>query len=166
LSSAFPRIVLWLRIEKVEFFTWLEADGFAGSDADFGACTGIAADPGFARANIENAEAAQLDALALGEGTLEALEYSIHGSLRLVALKAGTLDHMVNDVLFYQGFLRSGEQSASRLIVETFSRVVNAVRVPGRSQHPRPHPIECPVHFAEVSRDSGEICMGESKYKL
>ena len=115
-----------LLVEKVEFFTWLETDGFAGSDADFGACAGIATDPGFAWADIENAEAAQLDALALGERALEALEYSIHGSLRLVALKAGTLDHMVNDVLFYQGFLRSGEQSAPRLIVETFSRIVNA----------------------------------------
>jgi hypothetical protein len=101
-----------LLVEKVEFLSWLEA--------------GIATDPGFARADIENAEAAQLDALSLGESALEALEYSIHGSLRLVALKAGTLDHMVNDVLFYQGFLRSGEQSAPRLIVETFSRIVNA----------------------------------------
>jgi hypothetical protein len=115
-----------LLVEKVEFLSWLETDGFTGGDADFGACAGIATDPGFARADIENAEAAQLDALSLGESALEALEYSIHGSLRLVALKAGTLDHMVNDVLFYQGFLRSGEQSAPRLIVETFSRIVNA----------------------------------------
>jgi hypothetical protein len=114
-------------IDEVEFFPWFETNRFAGSDADFRAGTGISADAGFARANIENPEAAQLDALALGEGSLEALENGIDGSLRLVALEAGTLNHLVNDVLFYQGILRSGERSASKLIVETFSCIVNAL---------------------------------------
>jgi hypothetical protein len=117
-------------IEEVEFFSWLEADGFARSDADFSSGAGIAADAGLARTDVENAEAAQLDTLSLGEGALEGFEYGIDGSFSLVALQAGALNHLVNDVLFYQGFLRSGERCVSRLIVEMFCRIVNVPPLP------------------------------------
>jgi hypothetical protein len=114
----------------VEFLPRLETNGFSGSDADLRAGAGIASDTGLSRTYIENAEPAQLNALALGKGPLEGFEYGVDGSLRLIALKAGALNHLVNDVLFYQGFLRSGERSDSRLILETFSFVVNAPPLP------------------------------------
>jgi hypothetical protein len=49
----------------VEFFARLEAHGFAGCDADLGACAGVAANPGFAGADAEDAKPAQFDALQL-----------------------------------------------------------------------------------------------------
>jgi len=69
----------------VQFFAGLKANGFARSDADFGASSWIAADAGFARANAKNAEAAQLDAVAGGKGLLESLEYGIDGHFRFGA---------------------------------------------------------------------------------
>jgi hypothetical protein len=69
----------------VQFFAGLKANGFAGSDADFGASSWIAADAGFARANAKNTEAAQLDAIACGEGLLESFEYGIDGYFRFGA---------------------------------------------------------------------------------
>ena len=55
-----------LRIEQVELFAWFEANRFSGGDGDFGSGTRVAADTGFAWADIEDAEAAQLDAIAIG----------------------------------------------------------------------------------------------------
>jgi hypothetical protein len=117
-------------VEEVKFLAGLEADGFAGSDADLGAGAGIAADAGFAGTDIEDTEAAQLDALALGEGLFEGLEDGIDSGFGLVALEAGALNHLVNDVLFYQGFLPSGEGFDPRLIVEMFGGVVNVRTLP------------------------------------
>jgi len=117
-------------VEEVEFFAGLEADGFAGSDADFGPGAGVAADAGLAGTDVEDAKAAELDALAFGEGALEALEDGIHSGFGLVALQAGALNHLVNDVLFDQGLLRSGAGSDSRLIVEIFCDIVNVARLP------------------------------------
>ena len=117
-------------VEQVQFLAGLEADRFAGSDADLSPGPRIAPDARLARPDVEDPEAAQLDPLAIGERLLERLEYGIDGRLGLVALQAGTLNHLVNDVLFYQGFPPSGEVSLSRLIVETFYSVVNVPRLP------------------------------------
>jgi hypothetical protein len=117
-------------VEKMEFFTGFEANGFAGGDADFSAGAWIASDPRFPRADIEDAEATQFDTLAIGERALESLEYGIDSSFGLIALQAGALNHLVNDVLLYQGFPPSGEVSVLRLILEIFDPIVNAVRLP------------------------------------
>ena len=45
-------------VEEVEFFAGLEADGFAGSDADFGSGARVAAYAGFAGFDVEDSEAA------------------------------------------------------------------------------------------------------------
>jgi hypothetical protein len=79
-----------------------ETDSFAGSDADLGAGSRIAADAGFAGADAENAKSAQFDALAGGQGLFETLEYRIHRSLRLGAREASALDYMMDDVLLNQ----------------------------------------------------------------
>jgi len=134
LSIAFGQyfIVLIVRraVEKVKLFTGFEANGFAGGDADLGAGAGVASDPCFAGTDVEDAKAAQFDAPAFGERALESLEYGIDSSLGLIPLQAGALNHLVNDVLFYQAFPPSGEVSVSRLILEIFHPIVNALRLP------------------------------------
>jgi hypothetical protein len=122
--------VLFLVIEQVKLFAGLEAHRFAGRDADFSASAGVAPNAGLARADIKDAESAQFDALAFGESALESLEHGVDSSLGLIPLQAGALNHLVNDVLFYQGFPPSGELSVLRVIVETFDGIVNAPRVP------------------------------------
>ena len=86
----------------MQFLAWLEAHRLAGCDAHLGAGAGIAADAGLAGTDAEDAEAAQFDALAGGKSLLEALEYRIHGSLRLGAGQARALDHLMDDVLLNQ----------------------------------------------------------------
>ena len=94
--------------DGVQFLAGLEADSFAGSDADFGAGAGIAADAGFAGADAEDAKSAQFDALAGGQSLLEALEDRIHGCFRLGARQAGALDDVMDDVLFNQWGILAG----------------------------------------------------------
>ena len=89
-------------VEGVQLFAGLEADGFAGGDANLSAGARVAADAGFAGADAEDAEAAQLDALAGGQGLLEALEYGVHGCLGFGAGQARALNHMMNNILLDQ----------------------------------------------------------------
>jgi len=124
--NSLPELV----VEQVQFFSRLETDGFSWRDADLGAGARVAADAGLAGTHVEDAEAAQLDPLALGQGAFERLEDRVDSRLGLVALQAGAFNHLVNNVLFYQGFLRSGESCSSTLIVESFRTVVNAPRLP------------------------------------
>ncbi len=88
--------------ERVQFLARLEADCLPGSDADLGSGTRIAANAGFAGADAEYSETAQLDALAGGQRLLQSFEDSINRSFRLGARKAGTLDDMVDDILLDQ----------------------------------------------------------------
>jgi hypothetical protein len=92
----------------MELFSGLEAYCFARGDADLGSSAGIAADAGFSGADAENAKSAQFDALACGEGLLEALEDGIHGSFCLGARQAGALDYVMDDVLFNQWGILAG----------------------------------------------------------
>jgi len=80
-------------VENLEVFAWLEADGFAGGDGDLGASARVAADAGFARLYGEDAEAAELDAVAVAEGFLHGFKDGIDGGLRLGTWKAGALDY-------------------------------------------------------------------------
>jgi hypothetical protein len=98
----------------MQFFAWLETDGFAGGYADFSAGAGIAADPGFAGADTENAKSAQFDALAGGQSLFETLENRIHRGFRLGARQAGALDYMMDDVLLNQ---RGNLAGATGLVV-------------------------------------------------
>jgi hypothetical protein len=86
----------------MQFLAWLETNSLAGCDAHFGAGAGIAANPGFAGADTENAESAQFDALPRGQGLLEALEDRIHRGFRFGPRQSGALDYMMDDVLFNQ----------------------------------------------------------------
>jgi hypothetical protein len=114
----------------VKLFAGFEANGFAGGNADLRASAGVAPETRFAGTDVEDTKAAQFDALAIGERALESLEYGIDSSFGLIPLQAGALNHLVNDVLLYQGFPPSGEVSVLRLILEIFDPIVNAVRLP------------------------------------
>lgn len=91
-----------LGIEEVEFFARFEANGFTGGDGDFGSGTRVASDAGFAGTDIEDAEAAQLDAIALGKSLFQAFKYGIDRGFCLIARKTRTLDDVMDNVLFYQ----------------------------------------------------------------
>ena len=87
-------------LDGVEFLAGLEANGFAGRDGDLGAGPGIAAHTGFAGLDGEDAEAAELDALAFDEAVLHGFEDGIDGRFGLGADEPGPFDHTLNQVLF------------------------------------------------------------------
>jgi hypothetical protein len=84
--------------DALEFFAGFEADGFAGGDADFFAGTGVAADAGFAGLDAEDAEAAELDALAAAESLLEGFEDGFDGLLGFGAADESLGDNRIDDV--------------------------------------------------------------------
>jgi hypothetical protein len=83
----------------MELFAGLEADRLAWSDGDFGTCPGIAADAGFTWLYGEDAEAAQLDAVARDESLLHAVEDGVHCGLCFGPWQSGTLNNPLYKIL-------------------------------------------------------------------
>jgi hypothetical protein len=92
----------WL-VEGLEVFAGFEADGFTGSDADLGTGAGIAADAGFAGLDGEDAEAAELDAVAFNEALLHGVEDGVDGGFRLGANETGAFYDSLDKILLDQG---------------------------------------------------------------
>ena len=65
--------------QRLQFLAGLEANSFAGRDANLLSRAGVAADAGLARLHIEYAEAAELDAFAAAQRVLHGLEDGFHG---------------------------------------------------------------------------------------
>jgi hypothetical protein len=86
----------------VQVFAGFEADGAAGSDADFRSGARVAADAGFAGPDVEDAEAAELDAISFGKRSFEAFKDGLDGSLGFYAGQSGTLNYLMYDVLLNQ----------------------------------------------------------------
>lgn len=84
--------------DALEFFTGFETDGFAWGNVDFFAGAGIAADAGFARLDAEDAEAAELDALAAAESLLERFKNGFDGLLGLGAADESLGNNRIDDV--------------------------------------------------------------------
>ena len=97
---------LFFVVFALEFFAGFEADGFAWGDVDLFAGAGIAADAGFAGLHTENAEAAQLDALAATKSLLQRLENRFDGLLGLGAADVGCGDYRVYEVQLNHFILR------------------------------------------------------------
>ena len=127
-GANFPAALL--PVEQVQFLTRLETNRLARSDTDLGAGAWIAPDTGFPRPHVENSKTAQLDSLPISEGSLQRLEDCIDRGFGLVALQAGTLNHLVNDVLFNQCLPPSGALSNLEVSVEMFWSIVNVPGVP------------------------------------
>lgn len=95
-------------VERLEFLAGFEADGAAGGDVDLFAGAGVAADAGFAGFDGEDAEAAQLDAVALGEGTFHGTEDGIDGRFCLVAGQSGPFHDALDEILLDQAITPFG----------------------------------------------------------
>ena len=89
---------LFVGFDALEFFAGFEADGFAGRDVDFFAGAGVAADTGLAGLDAEDAEAAELDALAAAESLLEGFENRFDGLLGFGAADESFGDNRIDDV--------------------------------------------------------------------
>jgi len=83
----------------VQLLAGLEAHSFAGSNADFGPSSRIAANSGFPGTDAEDSKAAQLDTFPGGESLLQAFEHGVYGCLSLGARQARALDYVMDDVL-------------------------------------------------------------------
>src|SRR5690242_5471818 len=84
--------------ERLQFLARLEAHGFAGRDADFLASARIASDAGLARADIEYAKAAQLNAFPFAKRALHGFEDGFGGLFRLGAGHAGLVYHRIHNI--------------------------------------------------------------------
>jgi hypothetical protein len=89
-------------IEGVQLFAGLEANGFAGGDADLGAGAGITADAGFTGANAEDTESAEFDAVTGGKSGFETFKDGIDGSLGLGSRQACPFYHVMDNILLDQ----------------------------------------------------------------
>jgi hypothetical protein len=111
----------------VQLFAGLKSHGLAGCDADLSASPGIAANPGLASADTEHAEAAQLDAFTSRQRLFQALKDRINRRFSLGPRQAGTLNHVMNDVLLDQwSFLamrlkKKPAESAESLYLQTLT---------------------------------------------
>lgn len=86
----------------MQFFARLESDGLSGRDIYFSPGPWVTADAGLARTDIKDTKAAQLDAVSLGEGLLQAFKDLVNSRLSFVTGQASAFNHVMDDVLFYQ----------------------------------------------------------------
>jgi len=73
-----PETAALTRSERLQFLAGLEADSFARGNADLFSGARVAANAGFAAFDVEDTEAAQLDPIALSQGTFHRLENRFH----------------------------------------------------------------------------------------
>ena len=66
-------------VDQLELFSRFEANSSPGRDADFGSGAGVSSYPGFARLHVEDAEAAELDAVVRTEGVFHGLKNGVNG---------------------------------------------------------------------------------------
>src|SRR5580704_3217006 len=85
-------------LQRLQLLAGFETHCFAGRNSDLGTRARVAADAGFAWTHVEDPEAAQLNALAVRQGPLHALENCFHGHLGLGLGDAGFVYDFVNNV--------------------------------------------------------------------
>ena len=100
-------------INRLQFLAGFEADGYARRNGNFGAGARIASDAGLARAHVEDAEAAQFNAVAGRERLLHALKDGFDGQLRFGLGDPGAVDHFIDDVELNHGYPLSRESWCS-----------------------------------------------------
>src|ERR1700722_1067200 len=87
-------------INRLQFFSRLEAHGLARRNRNLGAGARVAADASLAWAHVEHAESAQFNTIAAGQRILHALKDGFHRQLGLGLSDAGSGDHFVDNVEF------------------------------------------------------------------
>src|SRR5271166_4494029 len=93
-------------LDGLQFLARLEAHCLAGRDVDFRAGARIAPNAGLAWPHGEDAEAAQLDAIAVRQRFLHALEHGFNRHFGLGFSNAGLGDNFVDQVQFDHRWLR------------------------------------------------------------
>src|SRR5260370_5169594 len=71
-------------LQRLQLLARLKAHGLAGWNCDLGASAWIAANPGFARPHVENAEAPQLNALPVRKCSLRSIGTCFSGHFGLL----------------------------------------------------------------------------------
>jgi len=85
-------------LQRLQLLARFEPHGFARRNGHLGAGPWIAADAGFARTNVEDAEASQLNALSMRQCSLHALKDRFHSHFGLGFGDSGLVYHFINDV--------------------------------------------------------------------
>ena len=83
----------------MKFLTGLEANGFSRSNRYFSTCPRIPANAGFTGFYSEDAEAAQLDAVASDQCLLHAVEDRVYRRLCFSSWQSGTLNNPLYKIL-------------------------------------------------------------------
>jgi hypothetical protein len=83
----------------MKFFAGLEANSLAWGYRNFSAGPGIAPNAGLPWFDCEDAEAAQLDAVARNEGLLHAVEDGVYRRLCFSSWQSGTLNNPLYKIL-------------------------------------------------------------------
>lgn len=84
--------------DGLQVFAGLETNGLAGWNGNLFPGSGVAADTGLARLDIEDAESPQLDPIVALKCALHRIEHGVNGSLGLASGDSGPIDDMVDDV--------------------------------------------------------------------
>src|SRR5438477_6794505 len=114
-------------VNRLQLLSWLEAYRLTGRDGNLRSGARISSDTGFSRPDVEYPKAPQLNAIALGEGSLHAFENSFHGRLGLGFGNASLVDHFVDDVqLNHRRLPAAGSlRSTKWLMLRDITEIVN-----------------------------------------
>jgi len=93
-------------VDRLKLFARFEAHCLARRYAHFSACTRVATDAGLAGTNVEDAEAAQFNAIALRQSLLHTLEDGLDGHFRFGLGDSRLVHDFVDDVEFDHNRLR------------------------------------------------------------
>ncbi len=85
-------------LQGLQFLPGLEAHGLSRWNGNFGAGPGISPNPRFARLDIEDAKAAQFDAISLLQGLFHGFENGFDRHFGFCFRYAGFIDDFVNDI--------------------------------------------------------------------
>src|SRR6185436_193374 len=101
-------------LQSLQLFAWLEADRLAGRDRHLDAGLRVTPHAALAVADLEDAEAAQLDPFAAGERVLDRVEDGVDRLGRLDAGDVARVGDAVDDVRFDHRLLFSGRREHSK----------------------------------------------------
>jgi len=117
-------------VERLQFLTGLEANGFPGRDGYFSASARVTANTGFSWTDVEDAKASQFNSFATAQRSLHALKDGLDSHFRLGFSNASPIDDFVDDVEFNQVRLPSANSMIGRELIECQAvRTVDLARV-------------------------------------
>ena len=92
-------------LDRLQLLAWLEAHGLPGGNGYLSTGARIAPDAGLSWAHVKHAEAAQFDAVTLGQRTFHAFKDGLDSHFSLGFRDASAVDHFVDDVELNHGRL-------------------------------------------------------------